>query len=382
MKIVHITQYYNDGYSYQENLLPRYQKKMGYDVVIITSDRMSSFINDSSRVVGEGTFIDNEVKVIRLPIYSEFRKGFVFFKGLDSVLEEENPDYIFHHGLAAPSLVTVAKYKMRNPNVYLAVDNHADYHNTKSMHLLKMIYYHLTWKPVIQRYREYVDVFYSVTPGCKVFAERELGIPQSKHELLFLGADSEMFHFDEDWRREIRGELGFTNDDFVMITVGKLDRLKKTDLIVKAMKEMDSEKVKLIIVGSIEKNYGAYLDSLIGDDKRIIKIGWVQSSEIYKYFSASDLAIFPGSQSVLWQQAVACEIPLLIRYTIDSEYLIAAGNGLNIFSDDHKEIKQIISILINNKLMIKEMSEKARFVRDNIFSYEKIAQKSLEIRRA
>ena len=113
-----------------------------------------------------------------------------------------------------------------------------------------------------------------------------------------------------------------------------------------------------------------------------MKIGWVQSSEIYKYFSASDLTIFPGRESVLWQQAVACEIPLPIRYTMDSEYLIAAGNGLNIFLDDHKEIKQMISILTDNRLMIKEMSEKARFVRDNILSYERIAQKSLENRRA
>jgi len=58
-----------------------------------------------------------------------------------------------------------------------------------------------------------------------------------------------------------------------MITAGKLDMIKKTDLIVKALKEMDSEKVKLIIVGAIEKNYVTYLDSLISDDERIMKIG-------------------------------------------------------------------------------------------------------------
>ncbi len=381
MKILHVIQYYNDGYSYQENLLPKYQSKLGHEVVLVTSDRMSPFA-DHGRVIGPGSYVDDGFRIIRLPIRGEFKGRFVLFKGLYEVLESEKPDYIFHHEITSPSLLTVAKYKRAHPSTYLAIDNHGDYLNSGTIAAWRFLYYRMLWKNLVARYYRYVDVFYSITPGCKVFAEREIGVPQSKHEMLFLGADSEMFHFDEGWRRKVRGELGLTNDDFVMITAGKLDRVKKTDLIIKAMKEMDSEKVKLIIVGSIEKNYGAYLDSLIGNDKRIMKIGWVQSSEIYKYLSASDLAIFPGSQSALWQQAVACEIPLLIRYTMDSEYLIAAGNGLNIFSDDYREIKQMISILVNNKLMIKEMSEKARFVRDNILSYEKIAQKSLEIRRA
>jgi len=380
MKILHVVQYYNDGYSYQENLLPKYQSKLGHDVVLVTSDRMSPFV-DHGRVIGEGSYMDDGFRVVRLPIRGEFKARFVLFRRLYEVLESEKPDYIFHHEITSPSLLTVAKYKRAHPSTYLVVDHHSDYLNSGTIAAWRFFYYRTLWKNLLARYYKYVDAFYSVTSGCKMFAEKELGVPQGKHELLFLGADTEIFHFDEDWRRKIRGELGFTNDDFVMITAGKLDRLKKTDLIIKAMKEMDSEKVKLIIVGSIEKNYGTYLDSLIGDDKRIMKIGWVQSSEIYKYFSASDLAIFPGSQSVLWQQAVASELPLLIRYRMDSEYLIAAGNGLNIFSDDHKEIKQIISILVNNRLMLKKMSEKARFVRDNILSYEKIAQRSLEIGR-
>ena len=37
MKIVHIQQYFNEGFGYQENVLPYYQKKLGHDVIMITS---------------------------------------------------------------------------------------------------------------------------------------------------------------------------------------------------------------------------------------------------------------------------------------------------------------------------------------------------------
>jgi hypothetical protein len=33
MKIVHIQQFYNEGFGYQENVFPGYQKRLGHDVV-------------------------------------------------------------------------------------------------------------------------------------------------------------------------------------------------------------------------------------------------------------------------------------------------------------------------------------------------------------
>ena len=100
LKILHICQYYNDGYGYQENLLPRYQKKLGHDVKVITSDRMSYFAGEKEpKIVGTGRFEDSGVPIERLPIWAEFKGKFVWFKGLDKTLQKEQPDYIFHHGV-------------------------------------------------------------------------------------------------------------------------------------------------------------------------------------------------------------------------------------------------------------------------------------------
>ena len=114
MKIVHICQYYNDGFGYQKNLLSKYQAKLGHKSMVITSDWSSCFSGEKKgKIVGTGEFIDNSVRILRLPISGEFKGRSVRFVNLKESLEFEKPDYIFHHGMNAPSLITAIKYKKK-----------------------------------------------------------------------------------------------------------------------------------------------------------------------------------------------------------------------------------------------------------------------------
>ena len=70
MKIVNviINGVYTDGYSYQENLLPKYHKLNGNDTYIITSNNKFS-TGDNIVKVECGEYLDeNGVKIIRLPL--------------------------------------------------------------------------------------------------------------------------------------------------------------------------------------------------------------------------------------------------------------------------------------------------------------------------
>ena len=46
MKIVHISENYIEGWGYQENLLPQYQKRVGHDVVVISDNNHLKYIQD------------------------------------------------------------------------------------------------------------------------------------------------------------------------------------------------------------------------------------------------------------------------------------------------------------------------------------------------
>ena len=101
MKIVHICLGgpFTDGWTYQDNLLPKYHVKQGNIVVVIASqniwnDKGDIDVNNNTNYVN----VDG-VKVCRLPTYfgnvhSKFKK----YKGLKELLVEENPDILFFHG--------------------------------------------------------------------------------------------------------------------------------------------------------------------------------------------------------------------------------------------------------------------------------------------
>ncbi len=380
MKIVHICQYYNEGWGYQENLLPKYQKKLGHDVIVVTSDRRPFYANDKNpRIVGTGTFYDNDIRIERIPIKWEFKNRFVVFKDLMDVLKRENPDYIFHHGLTTPSLIITAKYKREHPNIFLAADNHADYFNNGKLWVWRFIYYKIYWKHRLTGNVNDVDVVFSTTPNRAIFAEQELNILPSKHKLLYLGADTDNNHFDSNWRKQIRNHYDLKESDFVIITAGKIDKDKKVDEIILSLKEIDESNLKLIIVGSIEKDYEKELDRLIGNDKRVVKVGWVESNELFKYFSASDVAIFPGGHSTLWEQAISCELPVIFRYWEGVDYLLLNENGFFLFSHNQKELTQYLRTLLHNRELREKMKTGAKKERDGILSYDEIAKQSLKI---
>ncbi len=380
MKILHICQYYNDGFGYQENLLPRYQAKLGHEVTVITSDRRSYFAKEKTpKIVGTGEFEDMGTRVIRIPIKGEFKGRFVRFVNLYQALENETPDYILHHGLSAPSLITAARYKKRHPSVFLVADNHADHSNSGRSCLWRFLYYRQYRRRLLAKIIGEIDLFFSMTPGCKHFAERELGVPSEKHSLLYLGADVDRNSFSREWRSTIRQKLGFSEDDIVLITAGKISYRKKTDMIVKALKEIALAKVKLLIVGSIEDEYARALDSVVANDKRIMKLGWVPADELYKYFSSADIGVFPGGQSVLWQQAISCNLPVVLRYWPGTEYLLSEKNGLFLFSDNHLELKQHLEQLVVNPDLRKEITKGAEKLTEDVLSYDVIAKRTIDV---
>ena len=69
MKIVHICQYYNEGFSYQENILPKVQSKDD-EVTIITSN-LSNFNNDKNK---DEIRYEDKVKIIYLKVKHQLKK--------------------------------------------------------------------------------------------------------------------------------------------------------------------------------------------------------------------------------------------------------------------------------------------------------------------
>lgn len=373
MKILHICQYYNDGWGYQENLLPRYQKKLDHDVVVVTSDRRPFYASDKNpRIIGTGTFYDKDIRIERIPIKWEFKNRFVVFKDLMSVLRREKPDYIFHHGLTMPSLATAAKYKRRHSNVFLAADNHSDLNISARNILWRKFYYEWLWKSKLKHNLNYIDIMFGVTPARCHFPVRFLGVPYKKVRLLPIGSDTDKANtVISQSREQIRKKFGISKEDIVVTVGGKLNVAKGINQLIDAACRI--EKLKIVLFGSLDD---IELKDKVNKCDKAKFIGWLNRNDTLEILFASDLAIWPRIHTTLVEDAIGVNTPLLLRYHGSTSHHIR-GNGIYLFKGDELEIYQALKLISNNPEILNKMREKSEKQRE-ILSYDQIARESME----
>ena len=388
MKIVHVclTGSYNDNWGYQDNIIPKYHKLDGHDVTVITTTFVNSKKhNGYERVAPKEYYLDNGVKIIRLPFIKFPVKKVVeklrIYKGLFKKLESEQPDFIFIHGLQFIDIYHVVRYLRKNKNIKTVVDNHADFSNSATNWLSKNILHRIIWRLCALLIKPYTQRFYGVLPARVDFLVKLYGIPREQVELLVMGADDEkvLEAKQEFVKDEIRNKFGIKSSDFLIVTGGKIDLAKRqTLMLMKAVKQLDQDNIKLLVFGSIVDELKNDLLSLV-DDNKIQYIGWIPSDDSYKYFGAADLAVFPGRHSVFWEQVTGMGIPMIVKYWEGTTHVNVGGNCLFLYKDTTEEISEKIIEVIDNPDVYQKMKRIAEKEGIERFSYLKIARRSINL---
>ena len=124
---------YNEGWGYQENLLTKYQSKLGHTVKILTTCLINDTDSLSLKRISPEKYPNKEnVEVERI----DFRPPYYINKYLRTYIntyqkiEEFQPDFIFVHGCQFLDALKICKYLKNHPNVKCVVDNHADFSNS------------------------------------------------------------------------------------------------------------------------------------------------------------------------------------------------------------------------------------------------------------
>lgn len=322
MKILIITDFFGDGLVYQENLLAKYYNKNGHDVVVVTSIYASAFDYVSNRFPQKRessvkTYCG--IKVVRCKYNINLFNKLRSFSGLYKILTLEQPDLIFMHGIA-PDLLAIAAYKKKNNNCKFNVACHADYSNSGNNWISLNILNRIVRRLIFLRSRAFIDKIFAVTPASALFMSDIFGINYLDIELLPLGADVDLLNKIKSSlvREKLRIHHGVGPDEFVIFSGGKLSKNKKTELLIGALNELSNSSIHLFIVGDSDILDVDYKNKLISSAKKNINIkfvGWKNQTEIVEYLFMSDIAVFPASQSILWQQAIAAGLPLIVGDT-------------------------------------------------------------------
>lgn len=380
MKIcnVVISNFYKEGYGYQENILPQKQMQNGHDVCIITCHNNGKqapceYINDRGvRVV---VLPKKQSWLQRIPVLTASVDKSI---GLYENLVKECPDVIFAHGIYAHDYQWIVKYKKEHPNVKLFVDNHADYYNNKGYNsvagkLTRLLYS----KPMLNKITPLVEKYWGVVPWRVKFLREIFGLPVVKTDLLIMGGDENLVDWSnrEAIKREIRSKYNVPEDAFLIVSGGKIDRAKNFDKLIDAVIALNNKNVYLLVFGNIEADMD-YLKTF--SNSQIILTGWLPSDDAYLLYLAADLGFFPGTHSVLWEQACLCGLPCVFKdWDGGFNHVDRNGNCILLKSPDKNNILNTLNQLTTDNELY--LCMKNRAIEERLFfSYQEIAKRSIQ----
>lgn len=386
MKILHccLAAFYIDNYGYQENILPRMHKLQGHEVMILASTE--TYVDNLNLGYVEPKEYRNEddIEVHRIPYVNwlphKVATKLRYYIGVYGELCKFKPDCIFLHDIQFMGVSDIVKYLKKNSNVKVYVDGHADFGNSAKNFISKYILHKIFYKYCVQLIEPYVIKFYGTLPARVKFFTDFYGTPQSKTELLVMGADDNCVQLAKktNQRELLRRKFKVADDEILLVTGGKFDIKKREVLnVMRAVTYLKEEtKIKMIIFGSVteENGFKKEFNSLCDGD--IIQyVGWIKSSESYNYFEAADIVIFPTAHSVLWEQAVGQGKPCIFRYIEGMTHVDVGGNCVFLKERTEIAIKKAIKETIDNYDSMCKVAEERGM---NVFSFDKIAKRAIE----
>jgi hypothetical protein len=104
----------------------------------------------------------------------------------------------------------------------------------------------------------------------------------------------------------------------------------------------------------------------------------IPADKAYDYFLISDLGFFPGTHSVLWEQACACGLPCVFKDWEGMHHVDMGGNCEFLLEDSADVIRNIIFNIYSDKGKIQKMKFAAESCKKEFF-YSEIAKRALEI---
>lgn len=311
---------YIENLEYQENLLVKYYRKYGHEVTVITStyDNVFDYYNDKhDNSTPAKSYEDYGAKIIKLPFKFNILGKIKRYTDISKIVEDFQPDLLYVHDIM-PNMFEMLAYKKRNPHVKMIMDYHCDYSNSANNWLSLNVLH-----KIIRKYRymdpikKHISRFYPIVPGSTKFLNEVYGIPLDEMEVLPLGADVDLVAEikQNNKRKELRENLNIPQDHKVIFSGGKFTPAKKTDLLLEAFLEINRPDLHLIIVGDADEKNLLYKNKLVdlsSNNPNIHWVGWQNNRGVYEHLVASDLAVFPASQSIVWQQALAAHLPLIV----------------------------------------------------------------------
>lgn len=389
MRIVHLIDYFQSEFTYQEVCLAQEQRKLGHDVHVITSDRYSPMLFGKQvstawqkRIQGVGYFSEAGIPVHRMPIKFEYATR-PWLSGFLAKIVELQPQVIHMHNTvnftAFRLALAIAQGKFPFAPTVL-YDEHI--YAEVSQHYLRRLY-PLVRRMIAPSIQNSATAIIAVSEATKRFMIKNFGFRENNISVIKLGVDVNVFSPNQQARTQTRARLGLQDHHIVCISTGRFEPRKQLDLLLYALAKLKAKhpQAKLLLVGHSGQEYTAVLESLIETLNLAEQVIWhpsVPPAELANFFNAADMAIWPAGHSISFLEAMACALPLIVADTDKTREEVSFGNGLTFAPGAAEDLAAQIDRLLSDQKLRSAYGDNSRIAATTYYSWQVINEQFMK----
>ena len=180
-----------------------------------------------------------------------------------------------------------------------------------------------------------------------------------------------------------RRELGLSDEDIILISVGRLIKRKAYQYAIRAVSKLPYQNIKYLIIGDgPEEDNLRKLAKELNVAEKVEFLGFVPEEKKFQYLSISDVYILSSLHEgfgIVFLEAMHCGLSIVATNNGgQTDFLVDGRNALLVPIKDSYALAEKIIELVEDKVIRSEMSSANRKDVQN-FYIEKIAQKYMKI---
>jgi glycosyltransferase involved in cell wall biosynthesis len=249
--------------------------------------------------------------------------------------------------------------------------------NSLLMDLISSTYTYAFGIKVLKSYDKIIFLYSELAEQAK-----KLGLPEEKIRIIPNGIDVEkIFDIRKQLKaKSIRKKYGITEDEQVILYVGRLVKVKRVEILIKVIKKLLKKKLKVkgLIVGDGPQR--TELEEMAYPmNNHIHFTGYISEEEKFECYQIADLFMLPsvseGLPTVLLE-AASFGLPIIATNIHGIPDIVIHGKtGFLVNRENYDQYAEYAERLIMNQSLAKEMGENAKKHVASNFSWSKVVKK-------
>ena len=316
--------------------------KEGYEV-----DVAFNIVSEVSPEIYENGCKVYDVPFQRSPLSAD---NFRAYSALKKIITNEKYNIVHTHTPVASVITRLVCKNLKDVKVFYTAHG---FHFYKGAPILNWVIYY----PIEKWLSKYTDVLITINKEDYALAKKSFKAGKVEY-VTGVGLDIDKINNVKVDRKLKRKEIGVTEDCFLLVSVGELNKNKNHQAVIKALAQINDSNIHYLICGQGKLyKYLKDLSRKLGVDKQVHLLGY--RKDIIEICKASDLFVFPSLREglpVSLMEAMACGLPIVCSNIRGNSDLIENNvNGL-LFDTHEKSIiasslqKIIYSFNLNKKI--------------------------------